>query len=250
MICGHEMPTLLKNSEVLSVITPYGEANVKISKYSGHDLFFINRHGENRNIPPHKINYRCNIKALYSCHVDCVFSIGTVGSMKEIIKPSDFVIPHDFVDNTKLRKLTFFDDSRVHVDMSSPFCPALRKILISKCKEIKKINTHSNGVYLCSEGPRLETVSEIKLFSQVADIVGMTIVPEVILAREVGICYASLCVVCNMAAGLQNQLTANEISSVYSQLEPMISEVLENTIKSINEKEDCNCRKIVSEASI
>ena len=71
-----------------------------------------------------------------------------------------------------------------------------------------------------------------------ADIVGMTTVTEVILAREVGICYGSLCVVCNMAAGLQNRLTANEISSVYSQLEHMISEVLENTIKSINEKED------------
>lgn len=244
------MPALIKNPESLSVETPYDKVKVKISKNYGHDLFFINRHGENGNIPPHKINYHSNIQAFNSCHIDCIFSVGTVGSMKTKIKPSDFVIPHDFVDNTKLRKPSFFDDSRVHVDMSSPFCPALRELLISKCKEIKKIVIHSNGVYLCTEGPRLETVSEIKIFSQVADIVGMTNVPEVILAREVGICYASLCVVCNMAAGLQNRLAANEISSVYGKLEPIVSEVLENAIKSINEKKDCNCRKIVSEASI
>ena len=250
IICGHEMPTLIKNSELLTIATPYNEVNLKLSKFFGHELFFINRHGENGNVPPHKINYHSNIQAFGSCHIDCIFSIGTVGSMKTKIKPNDFVIPHDFVDITKLRKLSFFDDSRVHVDMSSPFCPALRELLISKCKEIKKINIHSNGVYLCTEGPRLETVSEIKLFSQVADVVGMTMVPEVILAREVGICYISLCVVCNMAAGLQNRLTANEISSVYNQLEPIVSKVLENTIKSIIEKKDCNCRKFVSEASI
>jgi len=244
------MPNLIKNPELVSVTTPYGKVKLNISKNYGHELFFINRHGEKGNIPPHKINYHSNIQAFASCHVDCILSIGTVGSMKEKIRPGDFFIPHDFVDNTKLRKPSFFDDSRVHVDMSSPFCPALIEIIISKCKEIGEINLHSNGVYLCTEGPRLETASEIKLFSQVADVVGMTIVPEVILAREIDVCYASLCIVCNMAAGLQNQLTANEISSVYSQLEPMVSKVLENTIKSINEKKDCNCRKIISGASI
>jgi 5'-methylthioadenosine phosphorylase len=78
----------------------------------------------------------------------------------------------------------------------------------------------------------------------------MTTVPEVILARELGICYASLCIVCNMAAGLQNQLTANEILSVYERQEPIVSKILEDTVRSINEKKDCDCRKIVSEASI
>jgi 5'-methylthioadenosine phosphorylase len=134
IICGHEIPTFIKNSETVSVVTPYDKVKLKLSKNSGHELFFINRHGEKGNIPPHKIKYISNIKAFASCKIDCIFSIGTVGSMKENIRPGDFVIPHDFIDNTKLRKQSFFDDSRVHVDMSTPFCPAIREILISKCR--------------------------------------------------------------------------------------------------------------------
>ena len=170
--------------------------------------------------------------------------------MDKAIQPGDFVIPHDFIDFTKSRTLTFFEDSRIHVDMTDPFCPALRKLFVDSCKKIGGIVFHEKGAYLSTEGPRLETASEIKLFSNFADIVGMTLVPEIVLAREKGICYASLCVVCNMATGLQNELTVDEISEIYAKKEPLVLEVLQSTIESINNKGNCNCKRDLSKATL
>ena len=102
-------------------------------------------------------------------------------------------MPHDFVDFTKTRPYTFFDDRQLHVDMTNAFCPALRDAIIRAAKTMKSITLHEKGIYLTTEGPRLETPSEIKYFSQFADIVGMTCVPEIVLAREKGMCYTSLC---------------------------------------------------------
>ena len=160
-------------------------------------------------------------------------------------------MPHDFVDFTKSRTYTFFDDKRVHVDMTDPYCPSLRKILIKACKKQGAyIKTHDKGIYLATEGPRLETPAEIKLFSQYTDIVGMTAVPEIVLAREKGMCYVSLCVVCNMAAGMQSKLTADEISFLYKKKEPFVSNILKSAIELLGEKTECSCKKILSKASL
>ena len=105
-------------------------------------------------------------------------------------------------------------------------------------------------MYLATEGPRLETAAEITLYSQVADIVGMTLVPEVILAREKGMCFASLCLICNMAAGLQERLPADEIASIYKEKEPAISRILQQTILSFDQKKPCDCPSDVSKASL
>jgi 5'-methylthioadenosine phosphorylase len=126
----------------------------------------------------------------------------------------------------------------------------LREALLQSCDKISDVTFHEQGVYLATEGPRLETVAEIKLYSMVADIVGMTMVPEVVLAREKGMCFASLCLVCNMAAGLQNKLTADEIASVYKKKEPVISKIVELAIKSLDEKQSCHCPVDVSKATL
>jgi 5'-methylthioinosine phosphorylase len=250
ILCGHHMPDLMKKPEKIRVETPYGEVTVYVSKLGAHDLFFIHRHGEQSNLPPHRVNHRGNIQAFASSHVFCIFSVGTVGSMKKAIRPGDLVIPHDFIDVTKSRSQTFFDEKRVHVDMTEPFCSTLREALLQSCDKISDITFHEKGVYLATEGPRLETAAEIKLYSMVADIVGMTMVPEVVLAREKGICFASLCLVCNMATGLQNRLTADEIASVYKKKEPVISKVLQLTIESLDQKRSCHCPVDVSKATL
>jgi 5'-methylthioadenosine phosphorylase len=170
--------------------------------------------------------------------------------MKKAIRPGDLVIPHDFIDATKSRSQTFFDDRRVHVDMTEPFCSSLREVLLQSCEKIRDVTFHEKGVYLVTEGPRLETAAEIKLYSMAADIVGMTMVPEVVLAREKGMCFASVCLVCNMAAGLQNRLTADEIASVYKKKEPVISKVLQLTIGSLDEKQACHCPGDISKATL
>lgn len=250
ILCGHQMPDLMKKPEKIRVDTPYGDIIVYASKLGAHDLFFIHRHGEQSNLPPHRVNHRGNIQAFASCHVSCILSVGTVGSMKKEIRPGDLVIPHDFIDATKSRSQTFFDEKRVHVDMTEPFCSTLRKALLQSCDKTRDVTFHEKGVYLVTEGPRLETAAEIKLYSMVADIVGMTMVPEVVLAREKGICFASLCLVCNMAAGLQNRLTADEIASVYKKKEPMISKVLQLTIESLDQRRHCHCPVDVSKATL
>jgi 5'-methylthioadenosine phosphorylase len=244
------MSDLMKNPEKIKVDTPYGEVIIYASTFGSHELFFIQRHGEQSNLPPHRVNHRGNIQAFASSHVSSVFSIGTVGSMKKTIKPGELVIPHDFIDATKSRMQTFFDDRRVHVDMTEPFCSSLRNALQKSCEKIPDVIFHESGVYLATEGPRLETAAEIKLYSMVADIVGMTMGSEVVLAREKGMCFASLCLVCNMAAGLQNRLTADEIASVYKNKEPVISKILHLAIQSLDEKRSCHCPVDVSKATL
>jgi 5'-methylthioadenosine phosphorylase len=250
IISGHKIPNLISNSEKINIETIYGDTSFEVSKMGNHEIFFLNRHGEKSNIPPHKINYLANIQAFFSSHVDCIFSIGTVGSMKNNIKPGDFVLPHDFTDFTKLRSQSFFDDKRVHIDMTDPYCISLRNLIIQSCKKIKNTNIHEKGIYLTTEGPRLETASEIKFFSQIGDVVGMTGSPEIVLAREKGICYATICIVCNMATGLQNRLIADEISQIYKEKEPLVSNLLKDTIESLTDKRNCNCKNVLQKASL
>ena len=250
LISGHRVQGLIQTKETIEIETNYGDVTVEISPVGKHTMLFINRHGERANLPPHKAKYLANIDAFASSHVDCIFAIGTVGSMKKNIRPGDFVIPHDFIDFTKSRRYTFFDEKRVHVDMTNPYCPTLRKILIDTAKDTTSVKIHDRGVYLATEGPRLETASEIRHFSQYADIVGMTGVPEIVLAREKGMCYASLCVVCNMAAGLQNRLTADEISKLYKEKVSIVSKILKSTIESLEDKRECNCRNFLSKATL
>ena len=250
ILCGHQMPDLLKNPEKIRVDTPYGEIIMYASTLGAHEVYFILRHGEQSNLPPHRVNHRGNIQAFASSHVSSIFSIGTVGSMKKNIHPGDLVIPHDFIDATKSRVQTFFDDRRVHVDMTEPFCSSLRDALKNSSEKIPDVTCHETGVYLVTEGPRLETAAEITLYSMVADVVGMTMGPEVVLAREKGICFASLCLVCNMATGLQNRLTADEITLVYKKKEPLLSKIAQRAIQSLDEKQSCQCPSDVSKATL
>ena len=250
IISGHEIPNLIKNPEEIIVETPFDDVLVKVSQLGNHDLFFINRHGENPNIPPHKINYLANIQALASSHVKCILTVNTVGSMKKSIRPGDFVIPHDFIDFTKSRQYTFFDEKQIHIDMTQTYCPFLRQKLIESAHNIKAITIHDKGIYLVTEGPRLETVSEIKYFSQFADMVGMTAVPEINLAKEKGMCYASICVVCNMAAGLQKVLSSDGIRQLYKKQESSVAKILVNTINSLRNKRKCNCKDVLLKATL
>jgi 5'-methylthioadenosine phosphorylase len=250
IVCGHPMRSLMKESEIIRVETPYGQIAMSVCKIGAHEVFFVHRHGDEGNLPPHKVNHLGNIAAFSSSHVSCILSVGTVGSMKKNLAPGDLVIPHDFIDMTKSRPQTFFDDQRVHVDMTEPFCSGLRTVLLQNCRKIKDVTVHDNGVCLVTEGPRLETAAEIKMYASVADIVSMTLVPEVVLAREKGICYASLCLVSNMAAGLQDRLSAKEIGSLYKKKEPLLSKVLRATIQSLDEKISCDCPIDVSKATV
>ena len=212
---------VFKKIEEVKIYTPYGPPsdNIVIGEYSGRRIAFLPRHGRGHKIPPHKINYRANIWALKSLGVDKIIAVSAVGSLREDYKPGDFVIPDQFIDFTKRREYTFFEGSVVgHFSMADPFCEPLREIIIETAKELN-IRTHDRGTYVCIEGPRFSTRAESRLFKEVfkADIIGMTLVPEVILAREAGICYATIAMVTDYDVWAEKPVTASEVAKVMAE---------------------------------
>ncbi len=143
------------------------------------------RQGRKHTIPPHMINFRANIWAFKELGIKRIIAPSAVGSLKEEIKPGNFVLPSQFLDFTKSRKRSFSDDGRViHISMADPFCPELQRV-VSKIAQEKNITMHNDCTYVCIEGPRFSTRAESKLFRNTgADIIGMTLVPECPLARE------------------------------------------------------------------
>ena len=188
----------LKKIKWKSVTSSFGKPSCKVcvGSLNGKLIAFLPRHGINHNISPSKINYRANIECLKKLNVQNIISLSAVGSLREDYKPGDFVVVNQFIDNTYLRKKTFFDEDCIsHVSMSSPVCENLRKISVSNLKKLK-LNFHSNGTYICIEGPQFSSLAESNLFrSWGCDIIGMTNMPEAKLAREAGICYAAISMV-------------------------------------------------------
>lgn len=193
----------------IQVETSYGEALLYREKENNQDLYFLPRHGVNHTIPPHKINYRANLKALESLGVTAVLAAYAVGSINPQVPPLSVVVIDDLIDFTSGRASTFFEGGQAgikHVDMSHPFHPGLREILIAKA-ESGPLEIVDGGVYIAVDGPRLETPAEIRAFKQWgADVVGMTAVPECVLARELAIDFAAAAFSVNWAAGMEGQI--------------------------------------------
>ena len=219
------------------VKTDYGDVEVSILDIFSKKVAFIPRHASGHSIPPHKINYRANIDALKSVGVDKIIATNSVGSMNTQLPPGSFVIPDDFLDFSQDRIKTFYEDKVVHIDVSEAYCPQLRDVLD------KSGDVILGGTYVCTEGPRFETPAEIKMFKMLGgDLVGMTGVPEVVLAREREICYNSICIVSNYASGISpNDLTIDEVFEMLAKKEVELLELIYNFIKNVDESQDCSC---------
>lgn len=200
-----EAADLLIEATKETVETPYGQVEVIQGVNKGRTVFFLDRHRWSHKLAPHKINYRANVWALKELGAAGIFAAAAVGSLKIEIRPGDFTLVDQFIDFTKSRASTFFDGAErelKHVDVTEPYDSQLRRALKQAADE-KGVRLHPSGVYVCTEGPRFETPAEIKVFQQFgADVVGMTGVPEVVLANELEIPYATLAVATNYAAGM------------------------------------------------
>jgi len=250
IIGGTGFEKLLGKARQLRLGTPYGiPAPLYVGKINRKKIVLLLRHGPNHSIPPHKINYKANIYALYKMGVERILATNAVGAINLKFKPGDIVVPDDFVDFTKLRCTTFFDEAPVtHIDVSQPYCPEIRKLLIETARRLG-FNVRDKAVLVCTEGPRYETPAEIKMFRRLGcEVVGMTAVPEAVLARELEMCYASICYVSNMAAGIQERLTALELSKVSKNVVPKIEQVLIETIKTFPHKRNCPCVNALRDA--
>ncbi|HBT20021.1 MAG TPA: S-methyl-5'-thioadenosine phosphorylase [Peptococcaceae bacterium] len=243
---------MLENIKEYTINTVYGDAVVLVGCFAGKSIAFLPRHGKKHTVPPHLINYRANITALQEIGVKHIIATASVGSLNMNMKPGDFVIIDQFIDFTKFRPLTFYDGGEngvVHTDMTEPYCPRLRKILIDLSADIDT-DVHPKGVYVCTEGPRFETPAEIKMFQKLGgDVVGMTNVPEVVLAREKGICYAAVAVVTNYAAGISSApLTHEEVVQAMNRnlniVRDLIFKAAEKIFNSHYNDNSCGCRSI------
>ncbi|MFQ6137042.1 MAG: S-methyl-5'-thioadenosine phosphorylase [Candidatus Hydrothermarchaeales archaeon] len=235
--------------EALSVETPYGVANLMVGMIEGREVIFLPRHGTDHSIPPHKINYRRNISALKSSGVGRIISINSVGGINESFSPGDIVIPDDFIDFTKDRAATFYDDSIVHVDVTEPYCPEIRRVLLEATEKVVG-KVFDGGVYACTEGPRFETPAEIRMVKLLGcDVVGMVGLPEVVLAREKEMCYASICTVTNYAAGISKEkLTVSEVKEVIKKNREDMKKILVEVIGEMPEERSCGCKDALKDA--
>ncbi|NCB01305.1 MAG: S-methyl-5'-thioadenosine phosphorylase [Spirochaetia bacterium] len=195
-----------------TTITPHGNVETYRFTIKGEEILFLPRHGLNHTTPPHNIPYRANIYALKELGVSYIYALATSGSIHKEIPVGSIVVIDDFLDFTTNRVKTYFDGSDsvvAHCDMSDPYCSNLRKSFIQKANE-KGIKIIPKGVYVCTDGPRFESKSEINMYKILkGDIVGMTGIPEVLLAKELGICYASIGLISNMACGVNDENLAS-----------------------------------------
>ena len=223
------------------VETPFGAVLAYLFDVCGRNGVMIPRHADGqKHLPPHMINYRALVWAVAELGIERVISVNSVGTMQGHPIGS-FVLPDDVLDMTRSRKSTFHDERAIHVDMTEPYCPQLRECLRNTLVK-KELGFTDGGVYVCTEGPRFETRAEIRMISKFGDVVGMTGMPELALARELNLCYASICTVTNNACGLgAEKITASEDVRTLWERQEKLLEVLLSVIENLPEKRECNC---------
>ncbi len=224
----------LENKKWVDVDTPFGKPSDQLltATYSGREVVFLPRHGRGHPLSPSEINYRANIYAMKSLGVEWIISVAACGSLKEEIRPLDFVIPDQFIDRTRGRKHTFFEGGVVaHIGFAHPVCPELAEILYQTARSLG-VSVHRKGTYVNMEGPQFSTLAESNLYrSWGMDIIGMTNMSEARLAREAEICYATLAAVTDYDCWRESEESVN------------VDIILDNFRKNIE-----NAKKIVTEA--
>ncbi|MGB6500677.1 MAG: S-methyl-5'-thioadenosine phosphorylase [Thermoplasmata archaeon] len=232
--------------------TPWGAPSgpVEEGEVGGVRVLFLARHGPGHSIPPHRVNYRANVDALAALGADAIVTVSSVGSLKEELAPGTFVLPSQFVDFTKQRPTTFFDGGRVvHVSLADPFCPDLTR----RASEIGRASGTSFQVgktYVCVEGPRFSTRAESAFFRGFADVIGMTLVPEVTLARERALCYLCLAMVTDYDVWADRPVDTREILETMHRNADRMGKILGALIPRLAAVPDCSCRSALESAGV
>jgi 5'-methylthioadenosine phosphorylase len=246
-------PSMFKEEQSLNIYTPFGETSDMISVFQHHKrrIAFLPRHGKAHTIPPHNVNYRANVWALNSIGVKRVFAASAVGSLREDFRPGQFVVPDQFIDRTKRRADTFYEGGKVcHISVASPFCPDLREALLQAGTQLE-VKVHSGGTYVCIEGPRFSTKSESKLFrSWGADIIGMTLYPECVLAREAELCYACVAMITDYDVWAERPVSTSEVMQTAKRNIRNFRQLVFQALKVMPEHTRCKCQQALKNALI
>ena len=241
----YSMPGLTEIREE-SVTTPFGDPSDSfiLGKLEGRSVAFLARHGRGHKLLPSELNFRANIYAMKALGVERIVSVSAVGSLKEEHKPTDFVIPDQFIDRTFLRKSTFFGDGLVgHVAFGDPVCATVAKSASEACAATGVVGK-LGGTYICMEGPQFSTKAESNLYrGWGADVVGMTNLQEAKLAREAEICYATVAMVTDYDCWHphHDSVTIDQIVAVLHQNAENAAKVVRATIAALPAERKCAC---------
>jgi 5'-methylthioadenosine phosphorylase len=237
----------------VTMSTPYGAPSdpILVGTLGGTEVAFLSRHGAGHVLPPHMVNYRANIWALKQLGVERIVSPCAVGSLKEEYKPGDLVIVDQFIDQTRGRKYTFYDGSKtVHISMADPFCEEMNSLFARESKRLE-IPHHVGGTYVCIEGPRFSTRAESRMYRQFADVIGMTLVPECQLAREMDMCYTSLATITDYDVWAPEPVDVTTILRVMEENVEKVQRLLAATLPLIPvHRARCACPHTLKDAGI
>ena len=251
---GLEDPKILKDVKEINVTTKFGNPSsaLTIGTINNIDVVIISRHGKKHSINPTNVNYRANIWALKEQGCTHIIATTACGSLREEIKPGHLVFCDQFIDRTTKRNSTFYDTDKVcHIPMAEPFCNKLRNLLAGTASEMD-LEHHKKGTIITIEGPRFSTKAESHMFRQWnADVINMSTVPEVVLAREAGICYAIVAMSTDYDVWHETEEGVNieMVLKTMKQNADNVKKLLIATIPKINYVE-CQCREDIKTAII
>lgn len=244
---------LIGPAEELKIETPFGKPSdsIFVGTVGGKRIAFVPRHGKSHTINPSNVNYRANIYALKEAGVKRIIAPCAVGSLREEIAPGSFVFPDHFIDMTRFRKNTFFDKEVVaHVSMSEPFCTEIRAVMIKAAKELG-INCHEKGTNIVVEGPRFSSVPESRMFRQWgADTIGMTMMPEAVLAREAELCYCPVAMVTDYDNIGERKVDMDFVAETMKKNSEEFRRLVTEAVKKIPEERKCSCASAMRGAKV
>jgi len=251
---GLDDPKLLKDYKEIEVDTPFGKPSspLTLGKIEGIDVVILARHGKKHSIMPTNVPFQANIWALKEQGCTHILATSACGSLREDIKPGDLILLDQFIDRTTKRKSTFYEKDRVcHIPMAEPFCPKLRELIRKSCEELG-LKHHNKGTVVTIEGPRFSTKAESSMFrSWKADVINMTTVPEVVLAREAGICYQVIAMSTDYDCWHETEASVDIalVLKVMKQNAENVKKLLIKIVPKINYL-DCGCREAIKSALI
>ncbi|HHV78653.1 MAG TPA: S-methyl-5'-thioadenosine phosphorylase [Firmicutes bacterium] len=246
---GSGFYSFLEGTYEIKVDTPYGAPSDKIvlAEIAGKKVAFLPRHGKEHQYPPHMINYRANLWAMKELQVKRIIAPCAAGSLQPHVKPGDFVICDQFVDRTSGRKDTFYDGPvTTHISTADPYCPELRKLAADTCAKLG-LRVHPRGTVVVVQGPRFSTRAESRWFSSMGwEVINMTQYPEVVLARELGMCYVNISLITDYDVGLEGRpdiapVSHGEVIKVFQANLEKLRTLLVEMIRDIPEKCSAGC---------
>ncbi len=245
----------LEDAREVRVRTPFGDPSdaLVIGRLEGRRVAFLARHGRGHRILPSEINFRANICAMKMIGVERVISVSAVGSLKEDLKPLEFMIPDQFYDKTRLRVATFFGGGVVaHVSFDKPVCAQLAGVLGDACGSAG-VTAHRRGIYVCIEGPQFSTLAEANVHRQLRfDVIGMTNVTEAKLAREAELCYATVAMITDYDCWYpgHSSVTLEEVMNNLAKNAENAQNALRAAVKAMPSARACKCGSALAHAIV